>query len=114
MDGSRAPAALAEIRALELEMARRLDDARARAEATVAEARQRARRVVADARDRGEASAAAHQRERLTAATAEAERIREAGDAEAAAVLASLRPRLQAVVDAMVDVVLATSNDGGP
>ena len=107
MDESRAVTTLTEIRALELEMARRLDDTRVGAAAAVADATRQARQTVADARERGLLRAEAHHRDRVAAAVAEAEQIRLAGRSDAADLLVELRPRLLGLVDAMLDVVLA-------
>ncbi len=108
MDEPRALTTLAEIRALEFETARRLDDTRTRVETMVADATQAARQTVADARERGLRQAEAHHRERVAAAVAEAEQIRLTGRADAADLLVELRPQVLGLVDAMLDVVLAT------
>ncbi len=113
MDDRRAITALTEIRSLELEMAQRLDDARAEAKAAVMGARDDARRVVAAARVRGAEHAQLRHQRRLDDATAEAEQIRLDGEAAAAALLETLRPRLIALIDEMIEVVLATSTEGG-
>jgi vacuolar-type H+-ATPase subunit H len=113
MDEPRAENALARIRALELEMAQRLDGARTNADADVVRAGEAARRAVADARRRGAEEAEERRRDRLDAATAEAERIRRAGHDDAAELLAQLRPRLGDLVDEMIEVVLTTTVGDG-
>lgn len=109
----RAPAALAEIRSLELEMARRLDDARTRTRTEVDEASMRARQRVADARGRGAEQADAHYQDCVASASAESERIRLTGERDAAELLDTLRPRLDGLVGEMLDLVLTTTNRDG-
>jgi vacuolar-type H+-ATPase subunit H len=113
MDETRALTTLAEIRSVELEMARRLDDTRVRVETAVAEATQHARHTIADARQRGLRQAETDHQERVAAALAEAEQIRLAGQADAADLLVELRPQLLGLVDAMLDVILATPAEEG-
>jgi vacuolar-type H+-ATPase subunit H len=113
MDESRALTTLAEIRALELEMARRLDDTRVEAAAAVADATRQARQTVVDARERGLRRAEAHHRERVAAAVAEAQQIHLTGQTDAADLLVELRPQLLGLVDAMLDVVLAPPTEEG-
>lgn len=113
MDESRALTTLAEIRALELDMARRLDDTRVRVETAVAEATRHAQRTVADARERGLRQAETDHQERVTAAVDDAEQIRLTGRSEAADLLAELRPQLLGLVDEMLDVILATPAEEG-
>lgn len=105
--------ALAEIRALELEMAQRLDDARTDAEAAKVRAADEARRCVAEAHERGARQAEERRRTRLEAAVAQAEQTRRDGRADAAERRQVVRSRLRDLVDEMVEVVLATTGGNG-
>lgn len=113
MDPPRALTTLTEIRSLELEMARRIDDVRSEVETAVADATRDARQLVAEARERGVRQADARYEHRVAAAVDEADRIRLDGQAAAADLLVAIRPQLLDLVDAMVDVVLATASDEG-
>jgi vacuolar-type H+-ATPase subunit H len=113
MDEPRALTAITEIRSLELEMAQRLDEARAEVDAAVACASDQARRTVTDAGERGARQAEECRRSRVDAATDQAEQIRHAGEVNAAELLETLRPRLGELIDEMVEVVLSTSGQDG-
>lgn len=113
MDEPRALTALNEIRALELEMAQRLDEARVDAAAAVARASDQARSTVSDARERGASQAVERQRVRVDTATVQAEQIRHAGEATATELLETLRPRLGELIDEMVELILSTSGGDG-
>jgi vacuolar-type H+-ATPase subunit H len=104
---------LADIRSLELQLAQQLDEARRAAADDVASAHEQAGRLVDEATERGTRRAAERRRERLAAADTEAERIRNAGDAAATELLASVRPQLDELVDELVELVLTTSDGGG-
>lgn len=96
------------IRALELEIAQDLAEARTRAEAETTEAETRARQLVRDGQDRGSARAEQRYRERVAAATEEAARIDRAATDQARRLTGQLRPLLLDMVDDMVEAVLAT------
>lgn len=113
MERSQALTTLAEIRSLELGMARRVDDVRLEVDAAVSDAVRNARQTVADGRERGVRRAEARYEERVTAAVAEADEIRRVGQSAAADLLVSIRPQLLDLVDTMLDVVLATANEEG-
>jgi len=113
MDETRALTTLAEIRSVELEMARRIDDTRLRIETAVAEANQQARQTIADARQRGLRRAETDHQERVAAALVEAEQIRLTGQADATNLLVELRPLLLGLVDSMLDVILSTPTEEG-
>jgi hypothetical protein len=113
MDESRALTTLAEIRSLELEMARRLDDTRVRVAEAGVEATHQARHTVEEARERGVRHAETAHHERVAAAVAEADQIRLAGQSDAAELLDELRPQLLGLVDAMLDAILATPTEEG-
>lgn len=111
MGDDRALTALNEIRSLELEMAQRLDEARAAAAASIADAQRDARATVGAARRRGVDEAEARQRRRVEAAHRDAERIRSSGRSGAAELLDELRPRLRTLLPEMLTLVTTAAEE---
>lgn len=96
---------LQDIRNAELDAARRLEAARTAAEAAVTDARRRAQRLVEQAREEGRAEADRRYRQTVDAARGQAGSI----DAEdrIAKLTARVEPKIPALVDAIVELVLS-------
>lgn len=105
--------ALHAIRDIELEMARRVEAARTAAEEAVRAARVRERAELAAAQERGRAEASQRLARAVANAEADAAEIRSDGKRRVAALEASLRGKLDDVVEQLVDLVLAPPLEEG-
>jgi len=101
------------IRAAELEMARRIDEAREQAVETVAAARREARRIVEDARRRGQEEARRRYDAAIDAARDEAVRIVDDGAARAGELTRAAAQDRERTVEAMVAFVLSPPAEEG-
>lgn len=101
------------IRRVELEMARRLEDARREADEAVTVARREAARMVEEAKQRGREEARRRSRETVAAAEEEAGRIVAEGEERAAKLRAATEPDRERTITAMVEFVLAPPKERG-
>jgi len=104
---------LEQIRATERETAQRLQAAQAQAQATVDAARREAQELVASARRRGQAASRTRYEEVIQIAQREADRLEAQAESRAASIRASAQPQLPALVDAMVELILAPPTERG-
>lgn len=104
---------LEEIRRTELEAARNVDRARARADEIVNEARARAGEMVEEARKKGREASRRHVEETIADAEMMAADIRRRGVDEAAKLHQASAETLSSVIEEMVSVVLAPPSEPG-
>lgn len=101
------------IRRVELEMARRLEDARREADEAVTAARGEAARIVEEAKQRGREEARRRSRVAVTAAEEEAGRIVAEGEERAERLRAATEPDRERTIIAMFEFVLAPPKEKG-
>lgn len=107
-------AVLEAIRAVELDVAQRIDDTKASAAKALSDARGKATLVVPEARERGLRRAERQYQDRVDAARAEAMKIEADAAVAIDASLLRLRPRLAELVDRMLLEVVTTDTEEGP
>lgn len=110
---SEAASALEQIRRTEMAAARKVEEARVRATEIAAEAEREARRIVDDGKQRGMEAARLRYQEGVDDAEAEAAAIRAAGIADADQLVTLGKERVEALVEEMVEVVLAPPLERG-
>ena len=105
--------ALEQIRDVERDVARRILDAEEQAEASVAQAGREADRLLDQGSQEGLETARRAHADAVAAAHEEARQIVREGQTAAEELVTATRPDLAAVVDAMVDLVLAPPAEAG-
>lgn len=105
--------ALEEIRRTELETARHVEEARARAKEIEAEAKAEGRRLVDEGRERGRAAARRHLEETLEGTEKVAAKVRARAKSEAEALGHAAARSMDVLIEEMVGVLLAPPSEPG-